>query len=280
MDFVNLDLTLSNPDNEFDDELYTDVGTGEFSLEHDMFFVGAALEIWTGAGGTGSQLSLTTDYTLHGLNESLTRRANRDVYQRLKIVNATYQTGDLYVSYWACADYITSEDTIQTPQMVGVPIPWFDETPPSWGLELDGSEISRTTYARLFDAYGEKFGNGDGSTTFDLPDLRGEILRGWDHARGRDPSAGSRTDRGDGTTGDHVGTIQEDAFQGHYHQISPASNIMRDTGANYGDEVSTQEFLSRVTLSVLTPTTGGHGAPRIDFESRPKNVAVMYITRY
>lgn len=111
MDFVNLDLTLSESDNNITDEFKTSLGTSEFNLEHDMFFVGTAIEIWTGVGKTGTQLTLTTDYTLHGENESLTRRANRSVYQRIKIVNAIYQACDLYFNYWATADYVDADDT-------------------------------------------------------------------------------------------------------------------------------------------------------------------------
>ena len=53
-------------------------------------------------------------------------------------------------------------------------------------LECNGSTVNRTTYANLFTAIGTTYGIGDGSTTFALPDLRGEFVRGWDHGRGID----------------------------------------------------------------------------------------------
>jgi len=59
-------------------------------------------------------------------------------------------------------------------------------TPPTGWLKANGASISRTTYSALFDAIGTTFGAGDGSTTFGLPDLRGEFLRGWDDGRGVD----------------------------------------------------------------------------------------------
>lgn len=49
-------------------------------------------------------------------------------------------------------------------------------TPPDGYLECDGSAISRTQYTRLFNAIGTLYGSGDGSTTFNLPDLRGEFM--------------------------------------------------------------------------------------------------------
>ena len=57
--------------------------------------------------------------------------------------------------------------------------------PPGW-LKCNGSAVSRTTYAKLFQAVGTLFGAGDGATTFNIPDQRGEFLRGWDDGRGLD----------------------------------------------------------------------------------------------
>lgn len=59
-------------------------------------------------------------------------------------------------------------------------------TPPAGYLKANGALVSRTTYAVLFAAIGTTFGVGDGSTTFALPDLRGEFIRGWDDSRGVD----------------------------------------------------------------------------------------------
>lgn len=50
------------------------------------------------------------------------------------------------------------------------------ETIPDGWLEMDGSTISRVTYARLFAAIGTIYGEGDGSTTFEIPDARGRAL--------------------------------------------------------------------------------------------------------
>lgn len=60
------------------------------------------------------------------------------------------------------------------------------QTPPAGWLECDGALVSRSTYAALFAAISTAFGVGDGSTTFGLPDFRGEFIRGWDHGKGTD----------------------------------------------------------------------------------------------
>lgn len=59
-------------------------------------------------------------------------------------------------------------------------------TAPEGWLIADGSEISRIEYAKLFSAIGVTFGSGDGNTTFTLPDMRGEFVRGLDNGRGID----------------------------------------------------------------------------------------------
>ena len=83
----------------------------------------------------------------------------------------------------------------------------FASSPPSGFLKANGATISRTTYADLFAVIGTQYGAGDGSTTFQLPDLRGEFIRGYDDGRGVDPEGPTRS----------VGSSQDDAFQGHHH---------------------------------------------------------------
>lgn len=58
-------------------------------------------------------------------------------------------------------------------------------TPPGY-LKANGAAVSRGAYAALFAVIGTTYGVGDGSTTFNLPDFRGEFLRGWDDSRGID----------------------------------------------------------------------------------------------
>ncbi|MEN5308947.1 phage tail protein [Chryseobacterium cucumeris] len=77
---------------------------------------------------------------------------------------------------------------------------------PSSYLVCDGSAVSRATYSALFAKIGTTYGSGDGSTTFNLPDLRGEFIRGLDLGRGVD-------------TGRALGTSQTDDFKSHKHDI-------------------------------------------------------------
>ncbi|MDK1331621.1 phage tail protein [Cronobacter sakazakii] len=70
--------------------------------------------------------------------------------------------------------------------MVGMVAAFAANAAPTGWLVANGGLISRVTYARLFSRIGTTFGAGDGSTTFALPDMRGEFVRGWDNGRGVD----------------------------------------------------------------------------------------------
>ena len=59
-------------------------------------------------------------------------------------------------------------------------------SPPDGWLPCDGATVSRSDYSELFDVIGTKFGSGDGSSTFHLPNLNGMFIRGYDSGRGLD----------------------------------------------------------------------------------------------
>lgn len=99
---------------------------------------------------------------------------------------------------------------------------------PAGYLKANGAAVSRTTYADLFAAIGTTYGAGNGSTTFNLPDLRGVWIRGFDDGRGVD-------------TGRVFGSAQSDQNASHTHTASSST-----TGAHTH------------TLSGTTNTTGAH----------------------
>ena len=66
------------------------------------------------------------------------------------------------------------------PELTPVPVGTIDfahDVPEGW-LECNGAAVSRTKYARLFKKIGTKYGAGDGSTTFNLPNLHHRVLEG------------------------------------------------------------------------------------------------------
>ena len=148
----------------------------------------------------------------------------------------------------------------------GFVMAYAHETIPSGWIECDGRAIRRQDYLDLFNAIGTHYGTGDGSSTFNIPDLRGQFIRGWDHGAGTDPDAASRTDRGDSTTGDNVGTKQTDINKAHTHSYTDPT-IGNYKGLKYDGSGDTQEYLT--SDGGTTGTTGGN-------ETRPKNIQMPW----
>lgn len=93
---------------------------------------------------------------------------------------------------------------------------------PAGYFECNGQAVSRTTYAALFDVIGTTYGGGDGSTTFNVPDLRECVPVGAG-------TRGSGTTRHDARS---VGQFADDTYQSHNHSAS--SSLSLDNGRIFG----------------------------------------------
>lgn len=122
----------------------------------------------------------------------------------------------------------------------------MSSAPTGW-LKCDGTAVSRTTYADLYTAIGTTFGVGDGSTTFTLPDLRGEFVRGYDDGRGVD-------------SGRVFGSAQADELKAHTHTLPRG-----DSNAGFG------AFQNESTGGGTNASGSTGGA-----ETRPRNIALLY----
>ena len=106
-------------------------------------------------------------------------------------------------------------------------IPFAGGGAPSGWLLCDGSAISRINYATLFATIGTTYGVGDGSTTFNLPDLRGRVAVGQDNMGGT--AAGRITSGNSGVAGTTLGASGGNE---NLHQHSHA-NTLSDPGHNH-----------------------------------------------
>lgn len=124
---------------------------------------------------------------------------------------------------------------------------------PAGYLECNGSAISRITYIALYSVIGTQFGLGDGVNTFNLPDLRGVFVRGWDGGRGLDP-------------GRTFGSYQADSLASHAHtyQTLATASLWLGDGSDWG-------------YTDFSSTTSGYTGST---ETRPKNVTMLYIIKY
>jgi microcystin-dependent protein len=157
----------------------------------------------------------------------------------------------------------------------GTIFPFAGDTAPEGWLICNGATIDRAMYPDLFDAIGTAWGNGNGLDTFHIPDLRGRFMRGVDGGEGNDSDAGTRTvTNSGGNSGDAVGSLQDDAFQGHKH-LSPG--VVNTSGADRGQSVGWTFDNNKETQDPIDD--GANGLPKTSSETRPKNVAVNYIIR-
>ena len=147
------------------------------------------------------------------------------------------------------------------PTAAGVPagtVIWTARnTAPTGYLRCDGSLVSRSTYATLFAAIGTTFDAGDGSTTFGVPDLRGEFIRGW-NSGANDQSVTSSVD-----SGRAFGSNQTDLFKSHTHTMNDVQGP-NDNTASGGSPVPAGGSAGTKTSN----STGG-------VETRPRNVAML-----
>jgi microcystin-dependent protein len=145
-------------------------------------------------------------------------------------------------------------------------------TVPNGWLLCDGSAVSRSGYAALYAVITNSSGAGNGSTTFNLPDMRGMFLRGVDGNANRDPDKASRTaPASGGNSTNAVGSIQSDEFKSHTHQYQ----LNNDAALNFssGTHAPRTPETTGLYTTVLTQNAGGS-------ETRPKNVYVNYIIKY
>ncbi|WP_208854829.1 phage tail protein [Chromobacterium haemolyticum] len=150
-------------------------------------------------------------------------------------------------------------------------------TPPTGWIAADGSAISRSTYANLFSAIGVTHGAGDGSTTFNVPDLRGVFLRGVDNGRNVDP-------------GRTLGSWQNDAIRNITGSISTPGGVSQFLGEQV---TATGPFTingNNYSLPIADGAGPNSGPSLMGFdvsrvvptasENRPVNVALLACIKY
>ena len=162
-------------------------------------------------------------------------------------------------------------------------------------LECNGAAVSRSTYAVLFAVIGTAYGTGNGSSTFNLPDLRGEFVRGFDNGRGVD-------------NGRSIASSQSSQFGQHNHSVSASSstsvtdpghfhNLLYDNGSFGGSSgavtprgsstpsnpgISNRISTKTTGISVSTSTSisqSNRGGTSNSSETRPRSIAMMYVIK-
>lgn len=238
---------------------------------------------------------------------------------------SVYHAGRFWIALEAIANVATETPGVSSKWAplvddVGVLGFFATSTAPNGWLKANGAAVNRTTYAALFARIGTTYGVGDGSSTFNLPDMRGEFARGLDDGRGVDggralgsAQAGdnkSHTHTGttgnqsadhthSGTTssvGDHVHGVIGGAFASGTKGLGEGTARVVQASDNSGSEAyrfnmpaNGLSILSNAGAHNHTVTTGGVSANHTHSfttastggtEARPRNVAWLACIRY
>jgi microcystin-dependent protein len=169
---------------------------------------------------------------------------------------------------------------------VGASILWNGTSAPAGYLKENGAAISRTTYAALFAVIGTTYGAGDGSTTFNVPESRGEFIRGLDDGRGVDSGRGIATAQAEligphthpgstATGGAHTHTLLPD---GMAHGLNGASTSLFQSSD--GDQTTSSKPTAQATSSDGDHTHTITVSANSGAENRPRNVAKLICIKY
>ena len=150
----------------------------------------------------------------------------------------------------------------------GMVMPFAGDFAPTGWLKANGAAVSRTVYAKLFAAIGTRYGAGDGYSTFNLPDLRGEFPRFWDDGRGVD-------------AGRALGSFQGDAIRNITGFISMAGGFFDGVGGVFAASGNTANSAAAQAngqsddftfdASRMVPTAN---------ENRPRNISLLACIKY
>jgi microcystin-dependent protein len=254
------------------------VGIGTASPANALDIAGGAIQISTSGGVSRTIISADSTDSIFSVNDDRNFTVKTNAATRLTINSSTatstvpvvLPTDPTTSLQAATKQYVDTAQTTAAPP--GAVIAFAGTSAPTGWLVCDGTAISRTTYAALFAAIGTTWGSGDGSTTFNKPELRGAFLRGAGTSV-LDPSSPRA-----------VGSFQAEAYLNHSHGVTDpghthtynngaTNNTSQAGGANSANFVTSQITLSATTgITVNTSTTGGT-------ETRPDNYAVLYIIK-
>lgn len=188
-------------------------------------------------------------------------------YEALRCVGSAFNnsSSDLVGPIVPYFDFLP-QDTALVP--TGTVMSFAGTSAPTGYIFCDGAAISRTTFRNLFAAIAITHGQGDGSTTFNIPDYRGRFLRGVDGTAARDPDSASRTAMNTGgNTANNIGSVQGHQYASHNHGIKfynggPAGNNDGVVGSGNW----------QITNNNTSIANGGN-------ETRPINAYVNYIIK-
>lgn len=235
-------------------ETSTTTGTGAYDLVGpDTGFQGFV----TGIGNTNTCYYCATDGTDWEIGIGIVTDAGTDTLTRTKVTQSS--NSDAAVDWGAGTKTIFCTLPAVSGAVIGEIKIYAGDTAPAGWLFCYGQAISRTTYATLFAVCSTTYGVGDGSTTFNVPDLRGRVVAGQDDMGGSSANrltgvTGSvNGDTLGGTGGAETHTLVTAEMPAHTHAITYSNS---DTGSGNNTFAGNGSNNSQLT----TTSAGGGGA--------------------
>lgn len=169
---------------------------------------------------------------------------------------------------------ITDETMSTQTDLVGSVMAFAVNSAPTGWLAANGQAVSRNIYARLFSRIGTTWGAGDGSTTFNLPDARGEFIRGWDNGRGVDPGRTFSSAQ----KGTIVGAKDDNDDSANVSFLANGSTV--DYGSDqvlFSNYPGIKPYYLNTTDKSVVPTSAQSSFFSV---TRPRNIALLYCIKF
>ena len=253
------------------------VGIGTATPGNALDLAGGTIQVSSSGGTARTTISADSTDSIFAASDDRNFTVKTNAATRLTInsTNATSTVPVVLPANPTTSLQAATKGYVDLGSPAGIVAPFAGTSAPSGWLACNGAAVSRTDYATLFAAIGTTWGVGDGSTTFNVPDLRGTFLRGT----GTNGTYGT-------AVGQAVGSYAADTYLNHSHTASQASHTHTYTAAggnqNGGSPGSSYTFCSnggtqttssaQPAVTVDTSTTGGT-------ETKPKNYGVLYIIK-
>lgn len=182
--------------------------------------------------------------------------------------NTYYIVSDLGKMYHGTTEVFQNNATYSN-AVIGTIVPYAGTTAPYGYLMCDGSEVSRTQYYQLFNVIGTTYGEGDGSTTFKVPDLRESVPVG----------VGTNTTNTITAHDEYtLGQFKDDQVQAHAHSYT-YDNVTTVLASGAGVDKATPTVLPKTSTTPDIISFEENGTPRVGNSTHGKQLGVNYIIK-
>ena len=199
---------------------------------------------------------------------------NKNTYYEIKKGNSLVALRDLQgkanVLYFDGTNWqVVSNDSTGDSLPIGTTLLWYADNIPTGYVELNGQELSRATYSELFDVIGTTFGSGDGSTTFNVPDMRDKVPVGVSSTDTNINAIGK-------TYGEKKHTMTQDEVAPHSHGFQGGAALFNQKDQGVKGLAGGNLWVDGIGTISTTSTDGGNATP---FNVMQPSLALRFICK-